>query len=167
MSCVPYHALNISVSQNAHGSNNDASLHDLQVCAMTALMGTFVSIKTMADGSPRLTLDMQCTLAQIAEMGLIPGVPFGLARITKESTISNLEPVEKTKAGELCIMACTFCKDPKFQEWCLARNENDAKNFILDQCGIDSRKELDTNEDAKKIFLRKIRAPFLEWKAEQ
>lgn len=133
-------------------------------------MGTFVKIGTMADGTPRIVLDLQCTLSEIAAMGLIPGVPFALARMTKEASVTP--PAEpKTKPGPLCVMACNFCEDPIFWRWIYtfhstnAENAEDAKDFILHFCCIESRKELDSNVKAAEAFHKYIRGPFLAWKA--
>jgi hypothetical protein len=142
-----------------------------------AIMGTFVSIKTMADGSPRITLDMQCTLSEVAAMGLIPGVPFALARLIKEAagkpTVAPVSQPQKPseRAGQLCVMACTFCADGSFWKWLevdadiLCDSEKRAKEYILDMCGIESRKELDANNTAAACFHEFIRMPFLAWKA--
>lgn len=87
-----------------------------------------------------------------------------------------VEPVEhKQRPGELCVMACHFCKDPLFWEWASlgvnvayrVTDEQYAKLYILEQCGIESRKELDTSANAAKHFHERIRAPFLAWKAQQ
>jgi hypothetical protein len=71
---------------------------------------------------------------------------------------------EKAKPGELCIMACNFCKDPEYLKCFGLENEADAKNDILIVCGINSRKELDINPDAAKKFHEMFRIPFLNWK---
>lgn len=144
---------------------------------MTALLGTFVKLSTMADGTPRIVMDLQCTLADIAALGLMPGVAFGIARITGESTIAPVEEVPsvasivepKTRAGELCIMAATFCKMPVFWEWIRTKEdycstESDAKDYILEMCEIESRKELDTNKYAATYFHTLIREPFMAWR---
>ena len=73
---------------------------------------------------------------------------------------------------DLCIMACVFCRDPQFQEWCTTPaekaagwdREEVAKQFILRLCGVLSRNELDTNPEAAKRFHELVRKPFLEWK---
>ena len=136
-----------------------------------AIMGTFVKIGTMADGTPRLVLDLQCSLSEVAAMGLIPGVPFAVARMTKDVAgklaIQEQKQEPKEKPGELCIMACTFCEDPMFWEWALVISEKGAKAAILQVCGISSRKELDTDEHAAKAFHQQIRKPFLAWKEER
>ncbi|SRR6266404_231547 len=138
---------------------------------MTALLGTFVKLSTMADGTPRIVLDLQCTLADIAAMGLMPGIPFGIARITGESTIAlDLPDPVASRPGELCIMACTFCKDKRFWDWfesCTSyscKNEEDAKCAILDICVIESRKELDIDKTAGTLFHTLIREPYMKWR---
>lgn len=76
----------------------------------------------------------------------------------------------KARPGELCIMACTFCADPKFWEWAdkiseePIEGENGAKQFVLDMCGVLSRKELDMFPTAAANFHRIIRAPYLAWR---
>lgn len=154
---------------------------------MSALLGTFVKLATLADGSVRIVLDMQCTLSEVAAMGLTPGVPFGIARITGESTLSQNDEVgrrqengidttstpdlpSKTvgwappiKPGNLCILACTFCTNPVFQKWLECEDEEHAKAEILRVCKITSRKELDTNSNAALIFHDDFRIPFLSY----
>jgi hypothetical protein len=137
---------------------------------VSAILGTFVRVSTLADGSPRLVLDLQCSLSEIAAMGLIPGVPFALARLEKEAAVTPVvEPVEKP--GPLCIMACNFCADPKFWEWISntngfdTKNEIDAKDFITSVLSIHSRKEIDSNSEASAAFHSCIRTPYLAWKA--
>lgn len=132
-----------------------------------AIMGTFVKIGTMADGTPRLVLDLQCSLSEIAAMGLIPGVPFAVARLTKESSSNPAsQPQEpKEKPGQLCVMACTFCADKEFQRWLGIDTEEEAKALILEDCRITSRKELDSNYQAGQIFLNVFRGPFMAYKA--
>lgn len=139
---------------------------------MSAFLGTFVNLKTMSDGTVRISLDLDCTLADFSALGLMPGTPFGIARITGESTIAKQEPEPepKSKPGELCIMACTFCKDPLFYKWLeamgnpMAYGVENSRDCILEICEISSRKELDTNNKAAELFHNHIRIPFLAWK---
>lgn len=143
-----------------------------------AIMGTFVKIGTMADGTPRLVLDLQCTLSEVAAMGLIPGVPFAIARLTqsaagKPAVAPVSQPQEpKEKPGQLCVMAVNFCKDQAFQNFideCYddCNSEKDAKDFILRVCGIESRRELDTDTRAGSVFMSSIRNPFIAWRDAQ
>ena len=74
---------------------------------------------------------------------------------------------------ELCIMACVFCRDPAFRNFASQKlgggfcSETQAKAFILTQCQITSRNELDTNPEAAQRFHDLVRKPFLEWKEAQ
>lgn len=81
---------------------------------------------------------------------------------------------------DLCIMACIFCREIDFQDWVRiqaeerhilfvggrlpARNESMARAFIVHECEVKSRNELDTNPDAAKRFHDLIRKPYLAWK---
>lgn len=78
-------------------------------------------------------------------------------------------PEPKQRPGELCIMACTFCADPKFWEWASmsqyeCRTEAHAKEWVLGVCSVQSRKEIDTNKIAETRFHTLIREPFLAWR---
>lgn len=81
------------------------------------------------------------------------------------------QPAPKQKPGELCILACTFCADKQFWKWIEqvhdldCNSEDMAKNFILNECNIVSRKELDTSIVAAKLFHEEIRKPFVAWRA--
>lgn len=79
---------------------------------------------------------------------------------------------KKIKPRDLCIIACKFCKDINFQHWVhsfqtgACQTEEEARQFILDTCGVLSRKELDNHQTAANRFHALIRQPFLEWKAQ-
>lgn len=80
---------------------------------------------------------------------------------------------------DLCIMACIFCREPRFQEWVRiqanerrilfvggrlpARNEAMAKAFILHECEVKTRNDLDRDPDAARRFHDLVRKPYLEW----
>lgn len=70
----------------------------------------------------------------------------------------------KVRPGELCVMACTFCADPKFWKWTGMPDESAAKELVLGKCGVQSRKELDTNKMAATRFHTLIREPFMTWR---
>lgn len=121
------------------------------------LLGTFWKLNTMADGGIRLILDMQCTLAELAAMGLVPGVPFALARLEKEAAVA---PQEKPKGGELAKQAGIWCADPRFQRWLKVGSEDLAREKLCEFCGVDSRTELDRNEIAADKFNDLISKPY-------
>lgn len=74
---------------------------------------------------------------------------------------------------DLCIMACIFCRDPEFHRWLSETaglpkpRDGQAKAFILRQCQVESRNDLDTDPDAAQRFHDLVRKPFLEWKEHQ
>jgi hypothetical protein len=127
---------------------------------MSALMGTFVSIKTMADGTPRISLDMQCSLSDIAAMGLVPGVPFALARLEKEAS------VPASKGSMNARQAALWCKEQTF--WAFIKKafgrailtEQDAADVIYEACGIKSRAELDNDTAAERLYREMIVVPY-------
>jgi hypothetical protein len=131
---------------------------------MTALMGTFVKVSTMADGTPRIVLDMQCSLSDIAAMGLVPGVPFAIARLTNEAAQTPPQE-EKPKGGELAKLAGIWCNEASFQKWTGTSDATEAAEFIYRKCKIDSRAELDHNDQAAHIFREYIRGPYMAYMA--
>jgi hypothetical protein len=85
---------------------------------------------------------------------------------------------KKDPLGALSKWAVMRCQEPLFQEWVIANFEDQAsiatiqldnddeeqvvKRVICNVCGINSRKELDTNDEARRIFDEKFRHPFAE-----
>jgi hypothetical protein len=88
-----------------------------------------------------------------------------------EQPVPQHEP--KARPGELCVMACTFCADPKFWAWLahhfflIVLNEATAKETVLNLCVVTSRKNLDTDTFAASRFHTLIRAPYLAWRNQQ
>lgn len=82
----------------------------------------------------------------------------------------------KRPNSDLRIMACCFCKEHEFHTWVKLQPgitaiynaaESDevlAKKFILSQCGVGSRNDLDRMPEAAERFHERIRKPFLAWK---
>lgn len=74
----------------------------------------------------------------------------------------------KDTRGPLCREACDYCKSRDFRQWIAADDsdsvtETGAREFILNVCGVLSRKELDEQLTAGGRFVREIRVPFLRW----
>lgn len=102
------------------------------------------------------------------ELPVIPdaGIP------ASDSTRLKDEP----KLGDAAWLAVQWCNDPQFWEWIesvkdpaipwVCKSEQDAKKFICTHCEIDSRKYLDTNQEALRIWNEEIRKPFRDYRAE-
>ncbi len=108
----------------------------------------------------------------LAKKGMA-GQRIAAIMVQVEDDVEQPAPVaQKVQPGMLCIMACTFCADPDFHAWVDkfysdCKTDAEAKAFILHTCGIDSRKQLDTNKIAATRFHTIIREPFLAWKDAQ
>lgn len=50
-----------------------------------AVVGAFVRIKTLADGTPRVELDLDCSLSDAAAIFDAPGAPVAVARMSGEA----------------------------------------------------------------------------------
>lgn len=85
---------------------------------------------------------------------------------------------EIQKGGPLAKWAGILCSDPKFWEWSNECNHEcgepsstfnaaDARESILQRCGVNSRRELDHNPKAGRIFREQIMQPFDTWKRSQ
>lgn len=73
---------------------------------------------------------------------------------------------EKPKGGTLAKLAGMWCNDPRFWEWltkCCDRpcsKTGDAAHWIRQWCSVNSRTELDSDEEAAARFHSRIREPF-------
>jgi hypothetical protein len=56
-----------------------------------ALLGSFVSLKTMADGTPRVTFDLQCDLKSVADMGFAPGASVAIAMLNEKAANNHMQ----------------------------------------------------------------------------
>ena len=90
-------------------------------------------------------------------------------------------PAPELKGGPLAKLAGMFCNDPNFSRWLnehgrfthmegLSVNADGqifnpvmARADILETCKIQSRKELDHNSAAARIFHEEIRLPYSNW----
>ena len=148
--------------------------------------------KTMADGTLRLTVDIEPNSALTAfQLFGMPDVPMVLARLTQEASIQSAQAetiaAEKLKGGLLAKWAGILCNDPQFIEFIMpiydrlmggngtgcgdlapddiGGDEEYNRHAILVICGIDSRRMLDHDKKAGQIFRDEIMKPFDEWKA--
>ena len=143
---------------------------------MTAISGVYVALKTMADGTCRITIDLDCPLAQLATLNLMPGTPLAIARLTNEAGTAAIQPEpepepapEPVKGGALAKLAGMWCNDPEFQAWLRqhykikVRNATDAAEFVRHECGVSSRAELDNNPIAERAFNNSVRLPYMAY----
>ncbi len=147
----------------------------------SAVMASTTTVRTMADGSLRISLDIEPRHARDAfNLFGAPGTPVALARMTPEAATAEArkefqQPAAPTvKGGALCKLAAIWCNDPEFHafltatmRWAAGYSEpvtpEVAARIIRETCGVESRAELDHNLDAEAIFHRDFRLPFQRW----
>jgi hypothetical protein len=143
---------------------------------MSAIEAVSRNVKTMADGTLRLTVDISPVHAQDAfSMFGMPDVPLALARLNIQASqaMAQQETIAKEHKEPLtglALLAVQWCQEPNFWKWAnelngmeLIRSESQAKTFICEVCSIESRKELNADPKAEAQFQKEIRAPYMQW----
>lgn len=126
-----------------------------------------VMVRTMADGTLRVSVDIEPRHAQTAFVLFgAPGTPIALAAL-KVGTQIDPEPEPEQahyhpKGGQLAKWAAMRCQDERFMKWMRVKNEQAAREEILLVCRIRSRAELDNNPEAAEMFDHHFRRPWAE-----
>jgi len=139
---------------------------------MSAIPCSSVALKTMADGTLRISFDFEPSQAQDAfKLFASPGTPAAIAALKQGyaavAEASTPEP-EMPKGGALSKLAGLWCGRVEFQKWLcdsfsvIIENESDASEIVRNICVVKSRAELDHNEESAKKFQREIRGPFIK-----
>lgn len=126
-----------------------------------------VRLKTMADGSLQVTINVEPYHAQTAFLLFgMPGTPMALAALKVGTQVDQTPepdpPPEPAKGGPLARWAALRCQDDRFRSWLDVSSEATARAAILMRCGIHSRAELDSNTEAAGLFARHFRRPWHE-----
>lgn len=139
---------------------------------MSVIEASSTACKTMADGTLRITVDVEPRHAQAAfALFGSPGVPMALARL--QAPAPEPEP-ERLKGGMAAKWLALRCAEPAFQEWLIAKflpqwiaseswSENPtqrAASVIRAVCSVESRAEIDNDPAANERFQRLIRGPW-------
>jgi hypothetical protein len=140
-----------------------------------AVMGATTTIKTLADGTFRLSVDVEPRFAQQAfALFGSPGTPVALARITNEAAVEQDRKAQREpdkKGGALAKLAGMLCADPEFWKFLAhefastCNSADDAADLVRQTCDIGSRADLDNDAVAAKNFHEKIRGPWLKWRS--
>lgn len=72
------------------------------------------------------------------------------------------EPEPQRKGGELARKAGIICSEKAFWAFAEAHNEEQAKHFIYEACGVTSRVDLDHDAEAGRKF-REIHTSYQNW----
>ena len=150
---------------------------------MSAIPAVSRQIKTMADGTLRLSVDIEPNNANEAfQLFGSPHVPVAIARLNQEAFIQHAQElaienniVEKVQITGLTLLSVTWCKDPdfwsfmntEFQPEEKIENEQSCADYIKVICNIESRRDLMSNHEAQQIFHDEIRNPYRLWLQEK
>ncbi len=128
---------------------------------MSAIPCASVSLKTMADGTLRISFDIEPMHAQDAfKLFAAPGTPAAIAALAV-GYAAVTEP-EKTKGGPLSIEAASMCRNPEYLRWRGHDSEAQASDAMKELLGIKSRSEIDHSEEVKNNFIKFYRGPFIK-----
>jgi len=79
-------------------------------------------------------------------------------------------PTPREQLGDACYRTVLWCNEPKFWAWIESvdvhvsiEKEQHAKMWVFAQCEVESRKELDTDNEANKRWHREIREPYSQY----
>jgi hypothetical protein len=135
----------------------------------SAVLGATTTIKTLADGTFRLSVDVEPRFAQQAfALFGSPGTPVALARITNEAAVEQDragQREEKPRGGALAKLAGMWSNDPEFWKFCDVSDADAAAAHIRFLCRIDSRAEIDNDAEAKRNFEMYVRGPYMKHRA--
>lgn len=141
---------------------------------MSAIPAASVNLKTMADGTLRVSFDIEPAQAQDAfRLFAAPGTPVAIAALqVGYAAVKEPEP-PKEPIGPLCKWLVMRCAEPEFWAWINSetrggvfwhvKSEADAKEFVCSHLMIDSRKEIDNDPETAKAFNELVRYPFQKW----
>lgn len=131
---------------------------------MTAIEASSVSVKTMADNTLRLTVDIEPRHAKHAfTLFGERGTAMALAALKT----ANEESREPAKGGALSRWAAMRCQEHEFRDWLHGQfpafacsTPDEAAQAIRSICSVESRAELDSNPLAQATFDDLIRLPW-------
>lgn len=147
---------------------------------MDAIEAVSRTVKTMSDGTLRLTVDISPIHAQDAfKLFGSPDVPMALARLTIEASKerAQAEMVEdKPKGGFLSQWLAMRCNEPEFWEFVnsvfnlgffnlQAEDSRSCDISVKHILEIDSKADLDHDKEAEARFHELIRIPYAKWLA--
>lgn len=143
---------------------------------MSAIEAVSRNVKTLADGTLRLSIDISPVYAKDAfTMFGMPDVPLAIVRLTQEAANHSAQQetinADKHKGGALSQWLALRCKEPAFWEFVQKKSSSphsiqseslcdfEVKLFL----GIESKSELDNDKEAEARFHSMIRLPYAEW----
>jgi hypothetical protein len=139
---------------------------------MEAITGTRRSMKELADGTLRVTVDIDMQFKDVFLTNFPIDIPIAIVRMTQEASAQQLRNnivTQENRMNGLGLFAVRWCKETFFWEW-LEDNygedidsEEAASDMIKAICKIKTRRELNTNVPAAEFFNKHIRIPYMNF----
>lgn len=131
-----------------------------------------VSLKTMADGTLRMTFDIEPAQAKDAfSLFAAPGTPVAIAALKQGYAAKSGEPEQKSPLGPLAKWLVFRCNEPEF--WAFLESEvtrgqpvqsaDDAAEVVKAELDVKSRKDVDGNAIAESRCAVLFRGPYSRW----
>lgn len=140
---------------------------------MSAIPAASVSLKTMADGTLRMTFDIEPAQAKDAfSLFASPGTPVAIAALQVGYAAKSNEPAQKEPMGPLCRWIVLRCAESDFWMFLNAQfhqhrfdiqSPESASDAVKAVLNIASRKEIDSDSGAEYRFHELIRYPYQKW----
>lgn len=137
---------------------------------MSAIPASSVNLKTMADGTLRISFDIEPVHAQDAfKLFAAPGTQAAIAALKVGTYLEQPKEPEKPKGGELARLAGRWSNEPMFWRWIRTvdgseiDNDMQAAVWVREICGVLSRAELDNQESAARRFQENVRLPYMAY----
>ncbi|HTH10782.1 MAG TPA: hypothetical protein VMA55_14540 [Acidovorax sp.] len=141
---------------------------------MSAISAASVGVRTMADGTLRLTLDVEPANAKDAfSLFGSPGTPVAIAALKQGYAAKSDEPEQKSPLGPLAKWLVCRCNEPEF--WGFLKEEFDllhpvedsrqAADIVKSILEVESRKDVDGNKIAETRCAVLLRGPYSRWLA--
>lgn len=139
---------------------------------MSVIPAASVNLKTMADGTLRVSFDIEPAQAQDAfRLFAAPGTPVAIAALQVGYAAAKEPEPPKEPIGAICQWLVIRCNEPDFWRWLnidlsySVGNENQAAEAVKHILGVTSRKDVDGNPEAVECFHSYIRKPYQAWLA--
>ena len=139
---------------------------------MDAITGTRRQMKEMADGTIRVTVDIDMQFKDVFLTNFPIDTAIAIVRMTQEASARQMRTnivSQENRMNGLGLLAVRWCKETMFWEW-LEDNfgedidsEEAASDAIKAICNIETRKELNTNVPAAEFFNKHIRIPYMNF----
>ncbi len=120
--------------------------------------------------------ELEAFRALTVRKGNTAGHRFMAALVEIGDDEKPVEPPEKTAKqprepmGDACYRTVMWCQDPEFWKFleshypdAIINNAIHAAEYVKTVCDVVSRKELDTEPEANRLWHEKIRGPYSKW----